>query len=57
MVTCIYPATVLIDHMEGGSMHRVAPGAHPGESVVHLIEGRPAKWTPRGVPPAKRSWA
>ena len=41
MVTCIYPATVLIDHMQGGSMHRVSPGAHPGESTVHMIEGSP----------------
>ena len=41
MVTCIYPATVLIDHMQGGSMHRVSPGVHPGESTVHMIEGSP----------------
>ena len=41
MVTCIYPATVLIDHMQGGSMHRVSPGSHPGESTVHMIEGCP----------------
>jgi carnitine monooxygenase subunit len=41
MVTCIFPATVLIDHMQGGSMHRVSPGRHPGESFLHMIEGRP----------------
>lgn len=41
MVTCIFPATVLIDHMEGGSMHRVSPGGRPGESLLHMIEGRP----------------
>ncbi len=41
MVTCIFPATVLVDHMEGGSMHRVSPGTRPGESTIHLIEGRP----------------
>jgi hypothetical protein len=41
MVTCIYPATVLIDHMQGGSMHRVSPGSQPGESTVHMIEGSP----------------
>lgn len=41
MVTCIFPSTVLIDHMQGGSMHRVSPGEHPGESFLHMIEGRP----------------
>jgi phenylpropionate dioxygenase-like ring-hydroxylating dioxygenase large terminal subunit len=41
MVTCIFPSTVLIDHMQGGSMHRISPGPYPGESVVHMIEGRP----------------
>lgn len=41
MVTCIFPATVLVDHMEGGSMHRVSPGTRPGESNLHMIEGRP----------------
>jgi nitrite reductase/ring-hydroxylating ferredoxin subunit len=40
MVSCIFPATVLIDHMEGGSMHRVSPGERPGESLLHMIEGR-----------------
>ena len=49
MVTCIYPATVLVDHMEGGSMHRVSPGAHPGESVLHLIEGRPGDMDAEGL--------
>jgi carnitine monooxygenase subunit len=41
MVTCIFPSTVVIDHPNGGSMHRVSPGAHPGESVLHMIEGSP----------------
>ncbi len=54
MVTCIYPATVLVDHMEGGSMHRVSPGAHPGESVLHLIEGRPGEMDAEGARRAKR---
>jgi len=43
MVTCIFPSTVLIDHMQGGSMHRISPGPCPGEGVVHMIEGRPGE--------------
>ena len=42
MVTCIFPATVLVDHMGGGgSLHRISPGERPNESVIHLIEGAP----------------
>jgi nitrite reductase/ring-hydroxylating ferredoxin subunit len=41
MVSCIFPATVVIDHMSGGSMHRVSPGARPGESRLHMIEASP----------------
>ncbi|HTO01199.1 MAG TPA: SRPBCC family protein [Microthrixaceae bacterium] len=42
MVTCIFPSTVLVDHIGGGgSLHRISPGATPGQSVIHLIEGAP----------------
>jgi carnitine monooxygenase subunit len=41
MVTTIFPSTVLIDHMEGGSMLQIAPGRHPGESTITIIEARP----------------
>ena len=41
MVTSIFPSTVIVDHMDGGSMHRIAPGLLPGETTLHLIEGRP----------------
>lgn len=41
MVTCIFPSTVVIDHMNGGSMHRVSPGDRPGESHLHMLEARP----------------
>jgi len=42
MVTCIFPATVMVDHVGGGgSLHRISPGRRPGESTVHLIEGSP----------------
>jgi nitrite reductase/ring-hydroxylating ferredoxin subunit len=42
MVTCIFPATVMVDHLGGGgSLHRISPGRRPGESTVHLIEGGP----------------
>lgn len=42
MVTCIFPATVLVDHLGGGgSLHRISPGAKPGESTIHIVEGSP----------------
>jgi hypothetical protein len=42
MVTCIFPSTVLVDHMGGGgSLHRISPGDAPHESTIHLIEGAP----------------
>jgi len=43
MVTCIFPSTVIVDHMDGGSMHRISPGLLPGETTLHLIEGRPGE--------------
>lgn len=42
MVTCIFPATVMVDHPGGGgSLHRISPGRVPGQSTIHLIEGCP----------------
>lgn len=42
MVTCIFPSTVMVDHLGGGgSLHRISPGRRPGESTIHLIEGAP----------------
>ncbi len=43
MVTCIFPSTVLIDHLGGGgSLHRISPGRRPAESTIQMTEGMPA---------------
>ena len=41
MVTTLFPSTVLVDHMQGGSMLQIAPGRHVGETTITLIEARP----------------
>ncbi|MGB6056631.1 MAG: Rieske 2Fe-2S domain-containing protein [Microthrixaceae bacterium] len=42
IVSCIFPSTVLVDHMGGGgSLHRISPGRRPGESKIHMVEGGP----------------
>ena len=41
MVTTLFPSTVLVDHMEGGMMLQIAPGRHPGETTLAMIEARP----------------
>jgi nitrite reductase/ring-hydroxylating ferredoxin subunit len=41
MVTSLFPSTVLVDHMQGGSMLQIHPGSGPGETVITLTEARP----------------
>jgi len=41
MVTTLFPSTVLVDHMQGGSMLQIAPGDHVGETIVTITEARP----------------
>lgn len=41
MVTTLFPATVVIDHASGGSILRLDPGSHPGETHVTMVEARP----------------